>query len=240
MDLQIKNYKDKHEYISENGIRSVVYLMDCMEGLKQIPDKYFDLAIVDPPYGININMNMGRRKGEKAKHAVKKWDKGIPSEEYFDGLFSASNNQIIWGGNYFPLPLTGGWIFWDKNVPAGVSFADGELAWTSFKMVLKKINHTYTGFCGMDKGGKIHPTQKPIALYELLIKNYAKENDKILDTHLGSQSSRIAAFNMGLNFWGCELDKDYFDAGNKRFENVIKQQSLFTYKEQTIEHKKLF
>ena len=89
--------------------------------------------------------------------------------------------------------MTGGWIFWDKNVPAGVSFADGELAWTSFKMVLKKINHTYTGFNGMDKGGKIHPTQKPVALYELLIKNYAKPNDKILDTHLGSGSSRIAA-----------------------------------------------
>ena len=86
MELQIQNYKDKHEYISENGIRSVVYLMDCLDGLKQIPDKYFELAIVDPPYGININMNMGRRKGEKAKHAVKKWDKGIPSEEYFDGL----------------------------------------------------------------------------------------------------------------------------------------------------------
>ena len=96
MELQIQNYKDKHEYISENGIRSVVYLMDCVEGLKQIPDKYFELAIVDPPYGININMNMGRRKGEKAKHVVKKWDKGIPSEEYFDGLFGASKNQIIW------------------------------------------------------------------------------------------------------------------------------------------------
>lgn len=227
MDLQIENYKDKHEYISENGIRSVVYLMDCMEGLKQIPEKYFELAICDPPYGININMNMGRRKGEKAKHAVKKWDKGIPSEEYFSVLFNASKNQIIWGGNYFPLPLTGGWIFWDKNVPVGVSFADGELAWTSFKMVLKKIDHTYTGFNGMDSGGKIHPTQKPIVLYQKLLKLYAKESDKILDTHLGSGSNRIAASKANLPFMGFELDEDYFKASVKRYEQYVAQKSLF-------------
>ena len=206
---------------------------DCMEIMKQYPDKYFDLAIVDPPYGIDINMNMGRRKGEKAKHAKKGWDKGIPNEEYFAELMRISKNQIIWGGNYFPLPLTGGWIFWNKNVPEGVSFADGELAWTSFKMVLKKINHTYTGFNGMDEGGKIHPTQKPVDLYQKIIKLYAKDGFKIIDTHLGSGSIAIAIDKANtldkknLTFVGIELDPDYFRAAVERFKNHKRQCVLF-------------
>jgi len=210
----------QNEY--HNGNVSI-YNGDCMELLKQTPDKYYDLAIVDPPYGININMNMGRRKGKKAKHTKKGWDKGIPNEEYFNELIRISKNQIIWGGNYFPLPLTGGWIFWNKNVPNCVSFADGELAWTSFDKVLKKIDHTYSGFRGMDAGGKIHPTQKPVDLYEKLIKLYANENFKIIDTHLGSGSIAIAIdktnqlCKKNLTFVGVEIDSEYFDASVLRF-----------------------
>jgi site-specific DNA-methyltransferase (adenine-specific) len=118
-----------------------------------------------------------------------------------------------------------GWIFWDKHVPEGVSFSDGELAWTSFDCVLKKADCPYSGFNGSE--GKIHPTHKPIALYKWLLKNYAKQGDKILDTHLGSGSSRIAAFDMGFDFWGYELDKDYFEAQEKRFQNHIAQLKLF-------------
>ena len=141
----MKTFKDSFMKYSgfekeEHFDRISFYNGDCMDLLKQTPDKYYDLALVDPPYGIDINMNMGRRKGEKAKHKIKQWDKGTPNDEYFAELMRISKNQIIWGGNYFALPLTGGWIFWNKNVPEGVSFADGELAWTSFKMVLKKIN----------------------------------------------------------------------------------------------------
>ena len=221
MELQIQNYKDKHEYISENGIRSVVYLMDCMEGLKQIPDKYFELAIVDPPYGIDINPNMGIKKGQKKRHEKINWDNEIPPQEYFDELFRISKNQIIWGGNYFPLPPTKHFIFWDKLNPEGLSFSDGEMAWTSFNKAIRKWSRRNA----ID--GKIHPTQKPIDLYEWLIKNYAKENDKILDTHLGSGSSRIAAYKANLSFMGFELDEDYFKASVKRFEQHTNQTRLF-------------
>ena len=131
---------------------SQVFNMDCMEGMKQYPDKYFDLAVVDPPYGIEINMNMGRRKGKRSAHENKDWDNSIPNPEYFIELARVSNNMIIWGGNYFPLPLTKSWIFWDKEVPEGVDFADGELAWTSFNKTLVKAKVKYTGFHGMDKG----------------------------------------------------------------------------------------
>lgn len=197
--------------------------MDCMEGMAQYPDKHFDLAIVDPPYGIDINMNMGRRAGKRKAHNTKSWDKATPEDSYFNELFRVSKNQIIWGGNYFALPLTKAWIFWDKCVPDGVSFADGELAWSSFDKTLRKLTVLYTGFNGMDAGGKIHPTQKPIKLYTKLLEIYANHGDKILDTHLGSGSSRIAAFDMGFDFVGYELDKDYFAAQEKRFaEHLIK------------------
>lgn len=138
---------------------------DCMEYMATLPDKAFDLAIVDPPYGIDINMNMGRRAGKRKAHESKDWDGTTPDDLYFDELMRVSRNQIIWGGNYFPLPLTKSWIFWDKQVPEGVDFADGELAWTSFSKTLVKAKIKYTGFQGMDDGGKIHPTQKPVKLY---------------------------------------------------------------------------
>lgn len=206
---------------------SEVYLMDCVAGLRHYPDNYFDLAVVDPPYGIEINMNMGRKKGQKKRHNEKDWDNSIPEDIYFNELFRVSKNQIIWGGNYFPLPLTKSWIFWDKNVPEGVSFADGELAWTSFDKTLVKAKIDYSGFKGMDDGGKIHPTQKPVRLYDWIFMKYAKAGDLILDTHVGSQSSRIAADKAGLNFVGFEIDEEYFNAANKRFDNFKSQTRLF-------------
>lgn len=199
----------------------IAYNIDCMEAIKHIPDKYFELAIVDPPYGIKINMNMGRKKGKPKKHKEKRWDDSPPEEEYFDELFRVSKNQIIWGGNYFQLPTTKSWIFWDKDVADGVSFADGELAWTSFDKTLVKTRIEYSGFRGSE--GKIHPTQKPVALYEWLLKNYAKQGDRILDTHLGSGSSRIAAYNLGFDFVGYEIDKEYFDMQEQRFRDHTSQ-----------------
>ena len=206
---------------------STVYLMDCIEGMRQFPDKIFDLAVVDPPYGIEINMNMGRKKGQPKRHNEKDWDNQIPEEAYFNELFRVSKNQIIWGGNYFPLPLTKSWIFWDKNVPEGVSFADGELAWTSFDKTLVKAKIDYSGFQGMDNGGKIHPTQQPVRLYDWIYMKYAKQGDLILDTHVGSGSSRISAHKAGLIYIGTEIDEEYYEKQEARFKNFTAQTTLW-------------
>ena len=206
-----------------------VFNMDCMEAMRNTPDKYYDLAVVDPPYGINVNMNAGRKKDTRSKkRTVKKWDNKTPTAEYFEQLFRISKNQIIWGANYMTqyLPIKMGWIFWDKCVAAGCSFSDGELAWTSFDRALKKAVIPYSGFIGME-GEKFHPTTKPVKLYEWLFHHYAKPTDKILDTHLGSQSSRIAAFKGGYDFTGYEIDADYFNDGNKRFNQFKSQTTLF-------------
>ena len=199
---------------------------DCMELLKQTPDNYFDLALVDPPYGINAsNMEMGSGKNKKYSKG-KNWDNEIPDAKYFEELFRVSQNQIIWGGNYFPIPLVRGWIFWDKGINGDCSFADGELAWTSFDRVLRKASIIYKGFLGADKE-RIHNTQKPVALYKWLLKNYAKQGDKILDTHFGSLSIGIACHDMGFELTACELDKDYYEAGKQRLINHQKQLNLF-------------
>ncbi len=200
---------------------------DNMQLMARYPDNYFDLAIVDPPYGIDINMNMGRKKGKRAKHSIKDWDGNIPTQEYFAELFRVSKNQIIWGGNYFPLPLTKSWIFWDKQVPAGVSFADGELAWTSFDKTLVKLTVPYSGFQGSDPNGKIHPTQKPIRLYKNVLDKWGGANFKILDTHLGGGSIAIACHDYGFELTACDLDKDYYDAAIKRIKNHVNQQQMF-------------
>ena len=243
MDLQIKNYKDKHEYISENGIRSVVYLMDCMEGLKQIPDKYFDLAIVDPPYGIGasadsrvggsytVNMGGVKKKVAAKQYTPKDWDFEKPTTEYWNELKRVSKNQIVWGGNYFVENLKDSacWLVWNKRNGENNN-ADCELAWTSFKTAVRMFDWKWNGMLQQnmkDKEERMHPTQKPKALYEWLLKNYAKESDKILDTHLGSGSSRIAACKANLPFMGFELDEDYFKASVKRFEQYVAQKSLF-------------
>jgi len=168
---------------------------------------------------------MGRKKGCPPAHKNKKWDSNIPNEKYFNELFRVSKWQIIWGGNYFPLPLVRGWIFWDKQVPEGVSFADGELAWSNYDKVLRRCIIPYSGVFGSE--GKIHPTQKPIALYIWLLKNYAKTGDLILDTHVGSASSLIACEKMGFDYVGYEIDTDYYDAAQKRLTEFRMQTDLF-------------
>lgn len=211
---------------------NIAYNMDCMEGMKQYPDKYFDLAVVDPPYGIKINMNAGRRKGAtNPKRAKKDWDNEIPPKQYFDSLFRVSKNQIIWGGNYFHLPLTRSWIVWDKHVPEELPFSSAELCWTSFdkKTIIADIR--YNGAIGRDGEYTIHPTQKPVALYAWIFQRYTKPGDLILDTHLGSGSSRIAAYDAGLDFVGYEIDKDYFDKQEQRFQKHIAQMNLFVQEE---------
>ena len=211
-----------------NKFISEVTNEDCMEGMARYPDKYFDLAIVDPPYGINVNMNAGRKKNTVSKkRTVKKWDNKTPTQEYFKELFRVSKNQIICGGNYMTenLPISMGWIFWDKCVASGCSFSDGELIWTSFNKSLKKAVIPYSGFIGMEEE-KFHPTTKPIKLYKWLLSNYAKQGDKILDTHLGSGSSRIAAYEMGFDFTAFELDTEYFEAQEKRYKAHIAQLKL--------------
>jgi site-specific DNA-methyltransferase (adenine-specific) len=197
---------------------------DNMELMKRYPDNYFDLAIVDPPYGININESIGRRKGEKHSGYKKVlWDNEIPKKEYFDELFRVSKNQIIWGGNYFLdyLKATPCFLMWDKGFSELVTFAQFELAWTSFKTSSKKFNHSHI------QNDKLHPTQKPVSLYKWLLDKYAKENDKILDTHLGSGSIAIACHDYDFELTACELDKEYFDKAIQRIKNHTNQQKLF-------------
>jgi site-specific DNA-methyltransferase (adenine-specific) len=205
---------------------SIVYNADCMDIMKGYPDKYFDLAVVDPPYGIGINVSMGRRKGDKKSnyHKFAGNDTSIPTKDYFNELFRISNQQIIWGGNYMTdfLKPSSCWLLWDKGFSEDVTFAQFEMAWTSFNSSAKKYDYN-----AAKNNNRIHPTQKPIALYDWIFKNYAKPTDKILDTHLGSGSSRIAAYKSGLSFVGIELDKDYFEAQEKRFNTFKSQLRLF-------------
>ena len=196
---------------------------DNMLLMARYPDNYFDLAIVDPPYGIDV-MNGG---GQPKKYGFKQWerknwDKSIPSKEYFIELFRVSKNQIIWGGNYFTdyLKPSQGWVFWFKQ--KGMTFADGELAWTSFDKATRQYDMS-----GMGGNNRIHPTQKPILLYKWLLDKYAKQDDKILDTHLGSGSIAIAAHDYKYELTACELDKEYFDKAIQRIKNHVAQQTLF-------------
>ena len=207
-------------------MKSEVYNCDCMELMAKYPDGYFELAIVDPPYGINVNVNMGRRKNDKKSnyHKFAGNDSSIPDKKYFDELKRISKNQIIWGGNYFldNLDSSRCFIVWDKKVSEDFSLAMCELAWTSFDKLAKIYRLSVP-----KKGNRIHPTQKPVKLYEWLLMNYAKEGDKILDTHLGSGSIAIACHNLGYDLTACELDKEYYDAAIKRIEQHKAQQKLF-------------
>ena len=191
---------------------------DNMELMSRYEDNHFDLAIVDPPYGIGMSKGIEVGKWKRTIHKQKDWDNATPDKEYFDELFRVSKNQIIWGGNYFieHLKNTRCFVFWDKK--NGDNFmSDGELAWTSFNTSVKR--YSYNHIQEHNKGIKrIHPTQKPISLYEWLLMNYAKEGDKILDTHLGSGSIAIACHNLGFDLTACELDKEYFDASMKRLK----------------------
>lgn len=198
---------------------------DCMDIMNQYPDKYFDLAIVDPPYGIDIETSGTYFKQFKTKG----WDNATPNNEYFEQLKRVSKNQIIWGGNYF-LEYLGSakcFLIWDKMIGEGMSFADGEMAWTSFKKPtrIKKL-------LSRSENGKIHPTQKPIDLYDWVITKYAEQNATILDTHFGSGSIALAVDKanrldkMNLHLTACEIDKEYIDKAIKRISESIKQGTL--------------
>lgn len=203
------------------------YNMDCMEGMKQFPDKYFDLAVVDPPYGIGMDGGNVGYKGFN-NFTKKDWDKSTPEKIYFDELFRVSKNQIIWGGNYFGLPPSRCWLIWDKGEGFyDRTYAEAELAWTSFDANVKIFKRD--PLAKGDYRGKIHPTQKPVALYTWLLNKYAKPGDKILDTHVGSASSLIACHNLRFDYVGFELDPDYFKAASERLEQVKSQISIFDY-----------
>lgn len=199
--------------------------MDCMEYMKGVPDKYFDLAVVDPPYGIDKAFTPMSRVAKYGQTKTVNDDK--PTKEYFEHLFRVSKNQIVWGYNHLSelLPSTKEFVFWFKHQPVD-SYSDGELAWTSFTKTAKCFDYAYFGNINAEPR-RIHPTQKPVALYRWIYQHYAKEGDKILDTHLGSGSSRIAAYDAGLNFVGCEIDKEYFDKQEERFAAHAAQTSLF-------------
>lgn len=207
-----------------------IYNMDCLEAMKAMPDKAYDLAIVDVPYGIERFKKGGSLISIYGEPGG--WNNATPPDEYFTQLFRICDHTIIWGGNYFSLPPTGSWVFWDKGKNSGshANFADGELAWTDFGYPIKIARIRYDGFVGADIK-RIHPCQKPVKLYEWLLKNYAKPGDRILDTHLGSGSIAIACHNMGFALDGYELDKDYFEAAVKRLEDHKRQGTLFTPKE---------
>ena len=206
---------------------------DCMEYMATVPDKYFDLAIVDPPYGINWTKTINysekqkihqNKKGYKT-HSVKEWDSAIPTAEYWSELFSVSKNQIVWGANYMTefLKPSRCWISWYKMQEFSTN--EFELAWTSFDETCKQFNlsrvQAYAG------SNKIHPTEKPIKLYDWCLNKFAKEGDLILDTHLGSGSSRIAAYKGGFNFVGFEIDQEYYEKQEKRFNDFKSQLRLF-------------
>ena len=193
---------------------------DCMAVMARYPDKYFDLACVDPPYGIGISSNPVRQQ-----HTKKNWDKAIPNAKYFRELMRVSRNQIVWGGNYFLdfLGATQGFLIWDKVQPHDFSLAMCELAWSSIQSPAKLWRRSV-----LAEQGKIHPTQKPIGLYEYILTNYAKPGQRILDTHGGSMSIAIACYNLGYSLTLCELDVDYYKEGVARFEQHKAQGSLFT------------
>ena len=210
--------KSKHEVGN-----SRVYMMDCMEFMKDLPDGYFDLCVCDPPYGIGMD---GNNNWSGSKHEVKDWDNDAPSTEYFNELMRISKNQIVWGANHFisRMPFDSKcWLIWDKKND-GFSFADGELAWTSFNTAVRFFRYHR----GQQTNKRIHPTQKPIKLYDWIFKNYLPDGGKVFDSHLGSGSSRIAADKAGnIDFTGTEIDEDYFKASVDRFNKYKSQLTLF-------------
>jgi site-specific DNA-methyltransferase (adenine-specific) len=215
--MVFSGYQDKHEYTSPNGVKSYVYLMDCMEGMKQMDFKA-DLACVDPPYGIGMaGGKIGNSKTDYKNFSGD--DKSIPNKNYYKILNEVSLNQIIWGANYMieHLSPTSCFIVWDKVQPEDFTMAMCEIAFTSFNSPAKIYKQRIVGA----DTERIHPTQKPVALYDWIFKNYAKEGQTILDTHLGSQSSRIAAHKAGLSFIGFETDPDYFKQGCSRFADFV-------------------
>ena len=236
MTEQIIKHQTPHiaKHVLGDCAYSEVYLMDCIEGMKHYPDKYFDLAVVDPPYGISYARGKNGWGVNNNRPELKdvKWDKETPQQEYFDELLRVSKNQLIWGGNYFTdkIPVSKCWIVWNKinNTDNKSVFADAELCWTSFTKVVKMFTLRTMGFISdTNDEFRIHPTQKPTELYDWIFKNYATEGMKVLDTHLGSGSSRISANKSKLHFVGFEIDEEYFNKSCKRYDDFVSQVRLF-------------
>lgn len=216
-----------------------MYNMDCMEFMADIPDKYYDLAVVDPPYGINIanDSRFGQKISKNAatitKNYIKKdWDTRIPTDKYWDALFRISKNQIVWGVNYFyDKRLSGGRIFWDKQIPENYTKSKGEIAYKSIGIGIDYIKIIWHGMLQEDMKNKqirIHPTEKPIALYSWIYHNYLPEGGKVIDTHAGSQSNTIAALKAGnIEIDAIELDKEYFDKSVQRVKDFAAQLTIF-------------
>ena len=228
MNIDTKVYR-KHEsptfgntLLGAVPLVSEVYLMDNIELMKHYPDKYFDLAVVDPPYGLGESVVNSGGRFKRYHNKNGNWDLSVPQMEYFIELFRVSKEQIIWGGNYFDLPPNKCFIVWDKLQPEGISFAMAEYAWTSFDKVAKICKQRTQG-----QEQRFHPTQKPIFLYDFIFKHFAEEGMKVLDTHLGSGSSRISANKAKLHFVGCEIDEEYFNKQNKRYEEFVSQARLW-------------
>jgi site-specific DNA-methyltransferase (adenine-specific) len=218
--IELTGYRDKHEYVNKHGVKSVVYLMDCMDAMAQMGEKEFSLACVDPPFGIDA-AKMQRGNSRIKPDKTKNWDNQPPTRDYFDAVFKVSENQIIWGGNYFELPPSQYFAIWDKGETMyGRDFAEAEFAWV-------RSGGTRIFKCGPNQNDRIHVCQKPIALYDWIFHNYAKPNDTIFDSHLGSGSSRIAADKHNLPFLGTETDDDYFRDHCKRFDRYTAQLTLF-------------
>lgn len=214
------------------------YNIDCMEGMREFPDNYFELAIVDPPYG---GVTLGGYVSNKVSGGIARnrndyildlWAQNAPEVKYFDELFRVSQNQIIWGGNYFIEQIRRNsqcWLVWDKEKPEGVTYADVELAWTSFDKGAKIFRYAWNGMIQGDmknKENKIHPTQKPIKLYKWILSEFAKQGDKILDTHVGSASSLIACKEMGFDYVGFELSESYYQLSSQRLGTVEAQMRI--------------
>lgn len=222
--------------------KSDVFCRDCLPAMREYPDGYFDLAVVDPVYGgvtqggymsaSTRGKVMGTGAAKQNEYHLSLWDQNKTGKEYFDELFRVSKNQIVWGGNYFQTVIgrdSQCWIVWDKEND-NTGFADCELAWTSFNSATRRFKFMWNGMLQGDmknKETRIHPTQKPVALYRWIYQHYAKPGDKILDTHMGSQSSRIAAYDAGLDYTGYEIDETYFKLGCERFAQHTAQMNLF-------------
>ena len=209
---------------------------DCMDAMSEMPDNYYDLAIVDPPYGIDVcKQRIGSERKTKKWRNPKKYDykvfndSSIPSNEYFKELFRVSKNQIIWGGNYFTkyLDPSSGWVIWNKKVNIKEHLSMAEMAWTSFDKKVNMFDYLWAGFKKKKQIKRIHPTQKPVELYEWLLMNYAKEGDKILDTHLGSGIIAIACHKLGYSLDGYEIDTEYYNSACKRLKQHAAQLTMF-------------
>ena len=221
----------KRQWAYLDGINKLqIYNKDCVNMMSKMESKMFDLAIVDPPYGIDVTkMSLGKHEKRSIRRELyrgeKDWDSAAPGKEYFDELFRVSKNQIMFGANHYienfaHLGLNSScWIVWDKD-NGETDYADCELAWSSFKKPVRRFKHPWYGFMAKERNeeDRIHPTQKPVKLYEWLLINYAKKGNKILDTHLGSGSIAIACHNLGFDLTACELDKEYFEAAIKRIK----------------------